>query len=76
MQQRAVVKHFDTFDQAHKAKEKLQVKFPDDNYKIRRVASGFNVVKRFKVNDILSVTSPNSKTLRRLSKDTRRKQWV
>lgn len=52
MQQRITIKKFVTFPLALAAKEDLKRKNPTVTYQIRKISDGFNVVRRYSVNEL------------------------
>lgn len=71
MQQRIPVKLFDTFSEAHAAKEKLGAENPEVSYQIRRNSTKFALVRRFPVNKINSYEETNGRNKHRSSKRKR-----
>lgn len=63
-----LVSRFVEFEDAAKAKAKLEGEFPENNYQIRRLSGGFGLFHRFKVNDIKIQQIVNQKKAYKRSK--------
>ena len=73
MQQRVPIEKFPEWIDAHKAKEKLQIQYPDVTYGIRRRKNGFVVFRRFSVNKISQYEEHYAKKRHGPSKRQRRR---
>jgi hypothetical protein len=71
MQQRVSIKKFKEFPDAQAAKDKLSIEHPENTYKVRRISTGFQLVRRFKVNEIKAAEIPNPRKKRRRARDRR-----